>query len=457
MVKSKSIFNRISSNLNQAEGEKGEMVDELHDNKSVNSETRSQTNSWLKEKGLSEFVQKLRSEKLEIETLFECSRDELFEIFKGIGLKPQECVRLRFAVTSDKRWKGGLDVLFALKEKTYREVQQISKELAKSSITLSKVEDAKIAVSKTCDDYLKEITDAVEKIRTDAYLQIERVRTKNEEKMKTLTEAQREIQSVVQKLPIHDDKGRDKGICKIMKTVQNQLLENAEFRVDGLKAVKPDISKLKEAVSSYCIFTRKRKQFMWDAECKSSWVSVSNKRRKSIVNPDDVPIFKPHMSAEAASKLKIGSNIDFRDHVGRSFRSKITGINPKNNKFIIHYEGFADKWDTETDVKELWRFCEYDTLNRRPVYRKEFIDLGPSDMIDVNSRRHPGWRNGTIRRIDKSKKTGLRSSGWVQVQYKSGTKQYLYWVHLDNPEEVAPFATKANPNSEEEMKVINNM
>jgi len=285
MVKSKSIFNRISSNLNQAEGEKGEMVDELHDNKSVNSETRSQTNSWLKEKGLSEFVQKLRSEKLEIETLFECSRDELFEIFKGIGLKPQECVRLRFAVTSDKRWKGGLDVLFALKEKTYREVQQISKELAKSSITLSKVEDAKIAVSKTCDDYLKEITDAVEKIRTDAYLQIERVRTKNEEKMKTLTEAQREIQSVVQKLPIHDDKGRDKGICKIMKTVQNQLLENAEFRVDGLKAVKPDISKLKEAVSSYCIFTRKREQFMWDAEWKHSNVSVSNKGQTATVTP----------------------------------------------------------------------------------------------------------------------------------------------------------------------------
>jgi len=285
MVKSKSIFNRISSNLNQAEGEKGEMVDELHDNKSVNSETRSQTNSWLKEKGLSEFVQKLRSEKLEIETLFECSRDELFEIFKGIGLKPQECVRLRFAVTSDKRWKGGLDVLFALKEKTYREVQQISKELAKSSITLSKVEDAKIVVSKTCDDYLGKITAAVEKIRTDAYLEIEKVRTKNEEKMKTLTKAQRQIQSIVKKLPNHDDKGRDKRISKIMKTVQNQLQENAEFRVDGLKAVKPDISKLKDAVSSYCVFTGNPEHFIWDAECKGSWVSVSSKGQTATVHP----------------------------------------------------------------------------------------------------------------------------------------------------------------------------
>ena len=59
------------------------------------------------------------------------------------------------------------------------------------------------------------------------------------------------------------------------------------------------------------------------------------------------------------------------------------------------------------------------------------------DYIDINPvHRHPGWRFGQIRRVDKY-------SGQVQVVYKEGGSEYLYWVHLNNPEEAAPFMSKA--------------
>jgi len=182
------------------------------------------------------------------------------------------------------------------------------------------------------------------------------------------------------------------------------------------------------------------------------------------VSLEDTQFFIPHMSSETARRLKVGDAIDHRDDVGKSLKSRIRGINRENNKFIIHYEGWADKWDTESDpVNELWRFSEYKTLSQRPVYRKDLADLRDGDMIDIYPKKHPGWRSGTIRRLDMSKKTGKRISGQVQVRYKVEDptvrlnnqmpkyKDYLYWVHLDNPREVAPFPTRSAPNSVEEI------
>jgi len=179
---------------------------------------------------------------------------------------------------------------------------------------------------------------------------------------------------------------------------------------------------------------------------------------------EDIQFYKPHMSLEAARRLKIGDSIDHRDEVGKSLKSRIKGFNQENKKFIIHYEGWADKWDTESSpVNELWRFSEYKTLSERQVYRKDLEHLGNGDMIDINPRKHRGWTGGTIRRRDISKKTGKRISGQVQVRYKAEDttsrsqnqkpkfKDYLYWVHLDNPDEVAPFPTKSAPNSVEEI------
>ena len=90
----------------------------------------SSTEVWLNIRHLDKFVEIFKANKMDINVLLECSRDELFKIFKGIGLKTYENVKLRFAITRDKNWKGGLDVLFALGEKTYTEVQKISMKLS---------------------------------------------------------------------------------------------------------------------------------------------------------------------------------------------------------------------------------------------------------------------------------------------------------------------------------------
>ncbi|ETO24094.1 hypothetical protein RFI_13066 [Reticulomyxa filosa] len=66
-----------------------------------------------------------------------------------------------------------------------------------------------------------------------------------------------------------------------------------------------------------------------------------------------------------------------------------------------------------------------------------FPGLKVRDYIDINpTLRHPGWKAGQIRRMD-------RSSGQVQVVYKESGQEFLYWAHLNNPEEVASFMTKA--------------
>jgi len=165
--------------------------------------------------------------------------------------------------------------------------------------------------------------------------------------------------------------------------------------------------------------------------------------------------FTPYMSLNAVLQLHVGSKVDHRDEVGKSLKAVLTSYNPKEKTFCVKYEGWGSKWDTVSDpVKDLWRFSYYNTLSRRPVLKKEMVELGKCDMVDINSPRHPGWRCGTIRNLDMNKKTGERLSGQVQVQYTVArtlptgseiNKDYLYWFHLDNEEEVAPFLTKSAP------------
>ena len=65
-----------------------------------------------------------------------------------------------------------------------------------------------------------------------------------------------------------------------------------------------------------------------------------------------------------------------------------------------------------------------------------FPQLKIRDYVDINPlERHPGWRPGQIQRMDKY-------SGQSQIVYKDEGQEFLYWSHLHNPEEIAPFMTK---------------
>jgi len=74
-------------------------------------------------------------------------------------------------------------------------------------------------------------------------------------------------------------------------------------------------------------------------------------------------------------------------------------------------------------------------VSRRPNTR--FGDLKIRDYVDINPvQRHLGWRVGQIRRMDKY-------SGQAQIVYKEEGQEFLYWAHLNNPREIAPFMTRA--------------
>ena len=113
-----------------------------------------------------------------------------------------------------------------------------------------------------------------------------------------------------------------------------------------------------------------------------------------------------------------------------------TIVDKDQYKVKIHYEGWNSKWDTWCDYKyETQRFAECRSISREPNTR--FKDPKIRDYLDINPiQRHRGWRVGQIRRRDKY-------SGQVQVVYKEEGQEFLYWAHLNNPEEIAPFMTLA--------------
>lgn len=144
--------------------------------------------------------------------------------------------------------------------------------------------------------------------------------------------------------------------------------------------------------------------------------------------------FMGTLGFDECDKLQIGDHIDHRDDVGRFLLATI--VDSDEYKVKIHYEGWNSKWDTWCDYKnETHRFAAPRSISRKPNTR--FRDLKIRDYVDINPiQRHRGWRVGQIRRMDKY-------SGQAQIVYKEDGQEFLYWAHLNNPEEIAPFMTRA--------------
>eukprot|EP01084_Bolivina_argentea_P137726 242555_1 len=144
--------------------------------------------------------------------------------------------------------------------------------------------------------------------------------------------------------------------------------------------------------------------------------------------------FTPHMTLDEAQKLRIHDKIDHRDSVGRFVLATVVQKHDTNIK--IHYIGWDSKFDTWSDFKtETYRFAKAGSISKRPSHR--LMNLKTGDFVDINPiHRHPGWKCGEIRKLDQH-------SGQIQIVYKIHDKNYLYWVHLDNKDEVAPFTSKS--------------
>merc|ERR1712176_788736 len=155
---------------------------------------------------------------------------------------------------------------------------------------------------------------------------------------------------------------------------------------------------------------------------------------KKVQNDNNMPPFESHMTLSAALNLKVHDKIDHRDQAGRFVFATVSEKQGTNLK--IHYDGWSRKWDTWSDFgSEIHRFAAPGSISKRASHR--FKTLKKGDYVDINpTQRHPGWKCGEIRRLDQK-------SGQVQVVYECLDKNYLYWAHLDNFEEIAEFTSKS--------------
>ena len=95
------------------------------------------------------------------------------------------------------------------------------------------------------------------------------------------------------------------------------------------------------------------------------------------------------------------------------------------------------------------RFCQAGTISTRQVHRREFRNKNSKDLKDnvvkcrlakywyknhpdVDQSSYKEWRIASIKRVDKH-------SGQVQLVVRIGQKDYLWWCHLDNADEIQPF------------------
>jgi len=160
----------------------------------------------------------------------------------------------------------------------------------------------------------------------------------------------------------------------------------------------------------------------------------NNQNNNEALPMDEEFDFVGTLAFEQCDKLQIGDHVDHRDDVGRFLLATI--VDKGQDKVKIHYEGWNSKWDTWCDYKtETHRFAAPRSISRKPNTR--FRELKIRDYVDINPlQRHRGWRVGQIRRMDKY-------SGQAQIVYKEEGQEFLYWAHLNNPEEIAPFMTRA--------------
>lgn len=151
--------------------------------------------------------------------------------------------------------------------------------------------------------------------------------------------------------------------------------------------------------------------------------------------------YVPNIPRSLLIDMKVGSKIDCRDNVGKIHGAVIKRIQ-ENGDWCIHFQNYHAMYDEWVNPKiEAWRFSDCNTLSKRLVTREKLKHLRCGDMIDINPRRHPGWRPGRIRSMDMTRKNnGSIKSGQVQVEYNALDKAFWYWIHLDNPVEAAPYS-----------------
>lgn len=141
--------------------------------------------------------------------------------------------------------------------------------------------------------------------------------------------------------------------------------------------------------------------------------------------------------------LEVGSRLDHRGKDGKA-RAGVVVEKKLNGKLLIKY----DNVDTDQEVdevypdqamvdpfSELWAFASVGSLSASPPTAEYIKGFNPGDIIDVNIPISAGWRMANIMKWSFNA-TGEKL-GQVMVEYEEYNSLKYFWLHIDNPEEVA--------------------
>ena len=127
------------------------------------------------------------------------------------------------------------------------------------------------------------------------------------------------------------------------------------------------------------------------------------------------PEFTPHLTMRQASRLSVGSQVDYRDTSGRFLPSKVVGKH--GTTLSVVYDAYkGTTWQSRAPVnyrKEWHRLATIGSVSGRIAHRFKHLEKG--DFIDVNPKNeHSGWKCGEIKKLDWK-------SGQIEVSTSSNT------------------------------------
>ena len=159
------------------------------------------------------------------------------------------------------------------------------------------------------------------------------------------------------------------------------------------------------------------------------------------LDDDPVGVFRAHFAEMSIPlRLRVNDFVDYRYENGRYLLCKVIAKSQQlSNMMLLHPVGkpiYDTKYDRLVNIYE-----EYAKLAaaRSVCLRKiapshSFSSLAINDYVDINPHcnGHRGWKNGKIIKLD------CHSSQIKVVYHHEGDgKNYSFWVHLMNKDEVA--------------------
>eukprot|EP01084_Bolivina_argentea_P273049 465034_1 len=179
-------------------------------------------------------------------------------------------------------------------------------------------------------------------------------------------------------------------------------------------------------------------------------VEIISKLKRRSIEIEEKEKFIPHyMNTEEPLKLNVNDFIDYRYENGRFVLCKVIAKSETLNSMLLLHPCGKPMHDTKHDrlidiYEEYHKLAPSKSICLKKIQSKKhiFYNIKVNDYIDINpvwKNGHQGWKNAKIVKLDTH-------SSQVKASYynKHDNKYHLYWVHLENKLEVAPYKKHNN-------------